>query len=79
MAPSSRFLPRLDALVTAVLVVITACLFAAVANRATLAGIPVAGRRLAAADDLRPVSAAQMINIPGLVYGSLPVRIAVTG
>jgi hypothetical protein len=50
--------PRLDALVTAILVVITACLFAAVANHATLVDIPVAGRRLAAADDLRLALAA---------------------
>jgi undecaprenyl-diphosphatase len=75
--------PGRDAAITAVAVVLTACAFAAVGDHGTLASIQriddawlrlmVSGREL-------PLTAiAKGFNILGLVYVTLPVRIAIAG
>jgi len=75
--------PRLDALVTAVVVLITAGVFAAVGSRTTLVRIQrlddawlhlmVSGR------SAPPTAAAKLFNLLGLVYVTLPVRVALAG
>jgi membrane-associated phospholipid phosphatase len=75
--------PRLVALVTAVVVVITAGVFAAVASHAMLVHIQRlddAWLRLMISGRSAPLTAtAELFNLLGLVYVTLPVRIAVVG
>ncbi len=76
-------MPRLDALVTAVVIVITAGIFAAVADHAMLIRIQrlddawlqlmISGRSASL------TAVAKLFNLLGLVYITLPVRIAVIG
>jgi membrane-associated phospholipid phosphatase len=75
--------PGLDALVTAVVVVITAGVYAAVAGHATLIRIQRlddAWLNLMISGRLAPLTAtAKLFNLLGLVYVTLPVRIAIAG
>ncbi len=75
--------PRLDALVTAVVVVITAGVFAAVAYPPMLIRIQRlddAWLQLMISGRSAPLSAtAKLFNLLGLVYVTLPARIAVAG
>ena len=80
-----RFLaaPGRDIAITAVVVVLTAGVFAAVGDHGTLPSIQRLGRHVAAADDLGPgvplTAIARILNLLGLVYITLPVRIAIAG
>ncbi|MGE5287122.1 MAG: phosphatase PAP2 family protein [Micromonosporaceae bacterium] len=75
--------PRLDALVTAVVMVITVGVFAAVADHAMLIRIQQlddAWLQLMISGQTAPLTAtAKLFNLLGLVYVTLPVRIAVVG
>ena len=75
--------PRLAAVVTAVVVAITACAFAAVAARAQLIRIQRlddAWLHLMVSGRSAPLTAtAKLFNLLGLVYVTLPVRIAIVG
>jgi membrane-associated phospholipid phosphatase len=75
--------PRRDAAVTAVVVVLTACAFAAAGNYRTLASIQRLDDgwlRLMVSGRVLPLTAiAKVFNVLGLVYVTLPVRIAIAG
>jgi membrane-associated phospholipid phosphatase len=75
--------PRRDIAVTAITVVLTAAIFAAVASQGVLAHIQHvdnAWLRLMVSNRSAPVTAfAKFLNLLGLVYVTLPVRIAITG
>ncbi len=75
--------PGRDAAITAVVVVLTACAFAAVADHGTLASIQRlddAWLRLMISGRVPPLTAvAKVFNVLGLVYVTLPVRIAIAG
>ena len=75
--------PRLAAVVTAVVVAITACVFAAVADHAQLIRIQRlddAWLHLMVSGRSAPLTAtAKLFNLLGLVYVTLPVRIAIVG
>ncbi len=75
--------PGRDAAITAVVVALTACAFAAVGDHGTLAGIQRlddAWLRLMISDRQLPLTAiAKGFNVLGLVYVTLPVRIAIAG
>ncbi len=75
--------PRRDIAVTAITVVLTAAVFAAVASQGVLAHIQHvdnAWLRLMVSNRSAPVTAfAKFLNLLGLVYVTLPVRIAITG
>ena len=75
--------PRRDIAVTAVTVVLTAAIFAAVASPGVLAHIQHvdnAWLRLMTSNRSGPVTAlAEFLNLLGLVYVTLPVRIAIAG
>ena len=75
--------PRLDALVTAVVIVITAGVFAAVADHAMLIRIQRlddAWLQLMISSRSVPLTVtAKIFNLLGLVYVTLPVRLAVVG
>src|SRR5260370_17950781 len=75
--------PRQDAAVTAAVVALTAVVFAAVADHGTLAHIQRlddSWLRLMIASRSAPVTAvAKFLNLLGLVYVTLPVRIAIAG
>jgi membrane-associated phospholipid phosphatase len=74
---------RRDAVVTAVVLALTAAAFAAVADHGLLAHLQQADdawRRLMISGRSAPVTAAAMVfNWLGLVYVTLPVRIAIAG
>jgi membrane-associated phospholipid phosphatase len=75
--------PRRDAAVTAVAVVLTVCVFAAAGNHRSLASIQRlddAWLRLMISGRATPLTAiAKVFNVLGLVYVTLPVRIAIVG
>ena len=75
--------PRRDIAVTAVTVVLTAAIFAAVASQGVLARIQHVDNgwlRLMTSNRSGPVTGlAELLNLLGLVYITLPVRIAIAG
>ena len=75
--------PRRDIAVTAVTVVLTAAIFAAVASQGVLAHIQHVDNgwlRLMTSNRSGPVTGlAELLNLLGLVYITLPVRIAIAG
>lgn len=75
--------PRLDLAITAVLVVITACVFAAVASHAGLARIQRLDNTwlewMTSGRSAPLTAAAKVFNLLGSAYVTLPVRCAVVG
>jgi membrane-associated phospholipid phosphatase len=75
--------PGRDAAITAVAVALTACAFAAVGDHGTLASIQRLDdawlRLMVSGRDLPLTAIAKGFNVLGLVYVTLPVRIAIAG
>lgn len=73
--------PRRDVAITAVVVALTACAFAAIADRGALASIQRLDdtwlRLMISGRDAPLTAIAKIFNILGLVYITLPVRIAI--
>jgi membrane-associated phospholipid phosphatase len=75
--------PRHDAVITAILVVLTAAVFAVAASRGALAHIQRVDdawlRLMISGRDPQLTAVAKVFNVLGLVYVTLPVRLAIGG